>query len=131
MWVVSLELLAVWNPCTGLEEACVSGSRVLPVTGCQKSASSSCLCDRSTASEHAIQARLSAVTLNRTHVSNEWASVAAFCVMCPVLCRYLMCLQELRVLWLADNPCTKLPHYRAFVVAHLPNLEELDNVPVK
>jgi Leucine-rich repeat (LRR) protein len=26
--------------------------------------------------------------------------------------RYIMLLQDLRVLWLADNPCTKLPHYR-------------------
>lgn len=45
--------------------------------------------------------------------------------------RYLMPLRELRVLWLADNPCTKLPHYRAFVVANLPKLENLDNVAVK
>lgn len=45
--------------------------------------------------------------------------------------RYLMTLRDLKVLWLADNPCTKLPHYRAFVVANLPGLENLDNVAVK
>lgn len=49
-----------------------------------------------------------------------------------LLCvRYLMGLQHLRVLWLADNPCTKLPYYRAVVVANLPDLENLDNVAVK
>ena len=42
-----------------------------------------------------------------------------------------MGLQHLRVLWLADNPCTKLRHYRAVVVANLPQLENLDNVAVK
>lgn len=42
-----------------------------------------------------------------------------------------MTLRDLKVLWLADNPCTKLPHYRAFVVANLPGLENLDNVAVK
>lgn len=41
-----------------------------------------------------------------------------------------MSLPQLRVLWLADNPCSKLPHYRAFVVANLPNLENLDNLCV-
>jgi hypothetical protein len=42
-----------------------------------------------------------------------------------------MPLQNLRVLWLAENPCTKLPHYRAFVVAHLPSLENLDDEAVR
>ena len=51
--------------------------------------------------------------------------------VCAGPCRYLMGLQHLRVLWLADNPCTKLPYYRAVVVANLPNLENLDNVAVK
>jgi hypothetical protein len=42
-----------------------------------------------------------------------------------------MPLEQLRVLWLSDNPCCQLPHYRAFVVAQLPQLESLDNVPIR
>jgi hypothetical protein len=32
----------------------------------------------------------------------------------------------IRRLTLAGNPCTKLPGYRAYVIAHLPRLRELD-----
>lgn len=42
-----------------------------------------------------------------------------------------MPLQHLRVLWLSDNPCCQLPHYRAFVCAQLPQLESLDNQPIR
>ncbi|WIA13460.1 hypothetical protein OEZ85_007040 [Tetradesmus obliquus] len=44
--------------------------------------------------------------------------------------RFLMPLPHLKVLWLSDNPCAELPHYRQVVVANLPGLEKLDNVEV-
>lgn len=42
-----------------------------------------------------------------------------------------MPLQHLSVLWLADNPCCTLPHYRPLVIVNMPQLECLDNVPIR
>lgn len=39
-------------------------------------------------------------------------------------------LQQMRVLWLSDNPCATLPHYRQYVLHHLPNLTKLDSLDV-
>jgi len=39
-------------------------------------------------------------------------------------------LQNLRVLWLNENPCATLPHYRMYVLQRLPNLEKLDSQEV-
>ena len=48
--------------------------------------------------------------------------------------RHLAKLQELKVLWLQDNPCSQvIPHatqidnYRLVVIRMLPNLNKLDN----
>lgn len=41
--------------------------------------------------------------------------------------RYLQNLQNLKVLWLWDNPCAESPNYRHYVISHLPNLTKLDN----
>merc|ERR1712176_414290 len=35
-------------------------------------------------------------------------------------------LRSLRVLCLSDNPCASFPHYRQYVIHHLPNLTKLD-----
>lgn len=37
---------------------------------------------------------------------------------------------DLRVLWLAENPVTEFGFYRAFSIAHLPQLRELDDVEI-
>jgi len=69
------------------------------------------------------------------HAADGLLLMTAPNVCCPphplMSARYLMSLQQLTTLWLADNPCTKLPHYRAVVVANLPKLENLDNVSIK
>jgi len=41
---------------------------------------------------------------------------------------YLQQLPNLRVLWLAENPCAYLPDYRNTVLRYLPNLLKLDNI---
>ena len=41
---------------------------------------------------------------------------------------YLQELPNLRVLWLAENPCAYLPDYRNTVLRFLPNLLKLDNI---
>jgi len=41
--------------------------------------------------------------------------------------KYLARLPELKVLWLHDNPCANIEHYRATVIRNLPNLVKLDN----
>lgn len=43
---------------------------------------------------------------------------------------HLKGLRHLRVLWLGDNPCATLPHYRQYVLHHLPNLEKIDSQDV-
>eukprot|EP00927_Polykrikos_kofoidii_P000014 TRINITY_DN10007_c1_g1_i4.p1 TRINITY_DN10007_c1_g1~~TRINITY_DN10007_c1_g1_i4.p1 ORF type:complete len:448 (+),score=81.29 TRINITY_DN10007_c1_g1_i4:131-1474(+) len=43
---------------------------------------------------------------------------------------HLVNLRELKVLWLNDNPCATLPHYRLYVIHHLPNLTKLDSQDV-
>ena len=43
---------------------------------------------------------------------------------------YLTGLPELQTLWLADNPITKEPNYRKFVIAMLPHLTKLDEVDI-
>lgn len=40
---------------------------------------------------------------------------------------YLKNLRHMRVLWLADNPCATVPHYREFILHHLPSLVKLDS----
>lgn len=35
-------------------------------------------------------------------------------------------LTELQVLWLSENPVASLPHYRAYILHHLPNLRKID-----
>ena len=40
---------------------------------------------------------------------------------------YLSGLQDLRVLWLVDNPCADHPMYRQIVARTLPSVQELDN----
>lgn len=44
--------------------------------------------------------------------------------------QHLVNLRHLRVLWLNDNPCAKLPHYRQYVLHHLPSLAKLDSQDV-
>lgn len=39
-------------------------------------------------------------------------------------------LAKLRILWLMDNPCASLPHYRAFAIYCCPGLSNLDGVGV-
>jgi len=41
---------------------------------------------------------------------------------------HLQALPNLRVLWLAENPCAFLPDYRNTVLRYLPNLLKLDNI---
>ena len=41
---------------------------------------------------------------------------------------YLQELPNLRILWLAENPCAYLPDYRHTVLRYLPNLLKLDNI---
>jgi len=41
---------------------------------------------------------------------------------------YLQCLPNLCVLWLSENPCAYLPHYRQTVLRYLPTLRKLDNI---
>jgi len=44
---------------------------------------------------------------------------------------YLADLEDLRVLWLCENPCADAnKYYREFVINALPNLETLDKVPI-
>lgn len=43
---------------------------------------------------------------------------------------YLVELQDLRKLWLAENPCADFDNYRMTVLKALPQLEFLDNVKV-
>ena len=43
---------------------------------------------------------------------------------------YLTNLPALQTLWLADNPITKEPNYRKFVIAMLPHLTKLDEVDI-
>lgn len=43
---------------------------------------------------------------------------------------HLQALPNLRVLWLAENPCAYLPDYRNTVLRYLPNLLKLDNIAV-
>mmetsp|Transcript_13752 Transcript_13752/g.32314 ORF Transcript_13752/g.32314 Transcript_13752/m.32314 type:complete len:437 (+) Transcript_13752:67-1377(+) len=40
--------------------------------------------------------------------------------------RHLKSLRNLQVLWLSDNPCATLPHYRVYVLQQLPQLKKLD-----
>lgn len=44
--------------------------------------------------------------------------------------QHLMNLRHLRVLWLNDNPCSTLAHYRHYVLHHLPHLTKLDSQDV-
>jgi hypothetical protein len=44
--------------------------------------------------------------------------------------KYLQGLQNLRVLWLWDNPICQHPNYRQYIVKMLPNLIKLDNANV-
>jgi len=39
-------------------------------------------------------------------------------------------LRKLKVLWLSDNPCASLPHYRQYILQHLPGLTKLDSQDV-
>ena len=41
--------------------------------------------------------------------------------------RYLIDLQDLRILWLLDNPCSEQENYREIVINALPNIKKLDN----
>ena len=41
--------------------------------------------------------------------------------------RYLINLQDLKILWLWDNPCADTPNYREYIIKMLPNLQKLDN----
>jgi cilla- and flagella-associated protein len=43
---------------------------------------------------------------------------------------YLASLQNLRVLWLSENPCANVQNYRNYVLCILPTLTKLDNVTV-
>ncbi|XP_035213297.1 cilia- and flagella-associated protein 410-like [Stegodyphus dumicola] len=45
--------------------------------------------------------------------------------------RHLKDLQKLRNLWLADNPCAEGDDYRLTVIRALPQLQKLDNVPIR
>jgi len=44
--------------------------------------------------------------------------------------RYLINLQDLKILWLWDNPCSETPKYREYIIKMLPNLTKLDNEPI-
>lgn len=41
---------------------------------------------------------------------------------------YLRKCDKLRILWLADNPCSTGDNYRQTVLRNLPNLQKLDNI---
>lgn len=41
--------------------------------------------------------------------------------------KYLANLQNLKILWLLDNPCSEIDNYREIVIKMLPNLTKLDN----
>jgi Leucine-rich repeat (LRR) protein len=43
---------------------------------------------------------------------------------------YLKGLQNLKILWLCDNPCADSPSYRTYVIRTIPHLEKLDNIDV-
>lgn len=43
---------------------------------------------------------------------------------------HLRYLRYMRVLWLSDNPVATLPHYRLYVLHHLPNLTKFDSQDV-
>lgn len=43
---------------------------------------------------------------------------------------HLKHLRQMRVLWLSDNPCATLPHYRQYVLHHLPGLTKFDSQDV-
>ncbi|XP_054707627.1 cilia- and flagella-associated protein 410-like [Uloborus diversus] len=45
--------------------------------------------------------------------------------------RHLRDLPKLRNLWLADNPCAESEDYRLTVIRALPQLQKLDNMPVR
>lgn len=44
--------------------------------------------------------------------------------------RYLSHLQNLKILWLLDNPCSEIENYRDIVIKLLPNLTKLDNTQI-
>ena len=44
--------------------------------------------------------------------------------------QFLRGLGSLRVLWLSDNPCAKVPGYREYVLSVLPQLSKLDSMDV-
>lgn len=44
--------------------------------------------------------------------------------------RYLSPLQNLKILWLLDNPCSEIENYREIVIKLLPNLIKLDNTQI-
>ena len=44
--------------------------------------------------------------------------------------QYLADLPDLKVLWLCENPCAGSQYYREYVIAMLPNLENLDKTPI-
>eukprot|EP00929_Paragymnodinium_shiwhaense_P083644 TRINITY_DN44646_c0_g1_i1.p1 TRINITY_DN44646_c0_g1~~TRINITY_DN44646_c0_g1_i1.p1 ORF type:complete len:486 (+),score=107.76 TRINITY_DN44646_c0_g1_i1:158-1615(+) len=62
--------------------------------------------------------RLSELYLRKNHI----------CDLAEVL--HLINLPQLRVLWMNDNPCATLPHYREYVLHHLPRLVKLDSQEV-
>lgn len=43
---------------------------------------------------------------------------------------FLVPLQNLKIMWLAENPVAQMPGYRQFVIKKLTQLEKLDNVEV-
>ena len=44
--------------------------------------------------------------------------------------KYLTNLQNLKILWLLDNPCSEVENYREIVIKILPNLNKLDNTVI-
>ncbi|GAX84550.1 hypothetical protein CEUSTIGMA_g11971.t1 [Chlamydomonas eustigma] len=44
--------------------------------------------------------------------------------------QYLSGLNNLKILWLSDNPCSEHPYYRQLAIRVLPSLEKLDNIEV-
>eukprot|EP00747_Dinoflagellata_sp_TGD_P186739 gnl/TRDRNA2_/TRDRNA2_43980_c0_seq1.p1 gnl/TRDRNA2_/TRDRNA2_43980_c0~~gnl/TRDRNA2_/TRDRNA2_43980_c0_seq1.p1 ORF type:complete len:552 (-),score=82.22 gnl/TRDRNA2_/TRDRNA2_43980_c0_seq1:95-1582(-) len=43
---------------------------------------------------------------------------------------HLRHLPQMRVLWLSDNPCAQLPHYRQYIVQHVPWITKIDSQDV-
>ena len=41
---------------------------------------------------------------------------------------FLKDLPSLKVLWLSDNPCSRVSGYRSTILKNLPNIEKLDNI---